>query len=363
MSGTSADGVDAALVRIDGVGLDMVPTLLRHHHRDYDPQLRRTIFDIRARGDAKLSELAKLGRDISLTYAAAVNELLMAAGENAGAITAIAAHGQTLFHDPPNTIQWFDPALLAAETGCVVVSDFRRADCATGGQGAPLVPFADYILFRHPEKRRIVLNIGGIANLTYLQEGGSLDRVIAYDTGPGNCLSDAICRKFEPDGPGFDIGGERAWSNPRRIAPLLHALCNNPYFGQSFPKSTDTPAMIAIFDTACEKLEESFTVDDLLATAAVFVGGIIVKEVRFFSPSELIVSGGGVQNKAIMEYLRIFSGTDVRTTDQYGIASEAKEALAFALLACATLDGVASNVPNVTGAKRSVVLGAVTPKP
>src|SRR5215212_6063423 len=175
MSGTSADGVDVALVRITGSGWNMRSELLVHHHRAYPPELRAGIFEFRRDAVSKnvLATLAQLGREISLTHALAVNEALALAHLDASSLAAVAAHGQTLFHDPPNTIQWFDPALVAAEVGCTVVSDFRRADLAAGGQGAPLVPFADYILFRHPTKNRVLLNIGGIANITWIPAGGS----------------------------------------------------------------------------------------------------------------------------------------------------------------------------------------------
>ena len=183
MSGTSADGVDIALVEIGGRGLEMTAKLLHHHARPYDLDLRRRIFAVRGDGMVALAELAAIGREISLAYVAAVKEALAETNLAVGEIAAIAAHGQTLFHDPPNTIQWFDPALVAAETGCTVVSDFRRADCAAGGQGAPLVPFADYILFRHPTKHRVLLNIGGIANLTYMPAGAVIEEIVAFDTG------------------------------------------------------------------------------------------------------------------------------------------------------------------------------------
>src|SRR5215217_5842806 len=169
MSGTSADGVDVALTSITGRGLAMRCELIRHHHRPYPQSLREEIFAFR--GDAVradfLRRLAQLGREVSLTYAVAVNEALAAANVSSKDVDAIAAHGQTIFHDPPNTIQWFDPSLVAAETGCAVVSDFRRADLAAGGQGAPLVPFADYILFRDERVNRVLLNLGGIANITW----------------------------------------------------------------------------------------------------------------------------------------------------------------------------------------------------
>src|SRR5688500_10045138 len=215
MSGTSADGVDVAICAIDGRGYDMTARLVVHHHRPYNAELRRQIFAFRSGGAGSVSQdtlraLADLGREISLTYAAAVNEALAAAHLEAKNLAAVAAHGQTLFHDPPNTIQWLDPALLAAEVGCAVVSDFRRADLAAGGQGAPLVPFADFILFRDATKNRVLLNIGGIANVTYLPAGATIDQVIAFDTGPGNCLSDQFIRNDTSGAMTFDAGGARA---------------------------------------------------------------------------------------------------------------------------------------------------------
>ncbi len=207
MSGTSADGVDAAMVDVNGHGLAMSITLMGHHHEPYDAGLRRAIFQVRACGNIALSDLADLGRQITLVYARAVNRLLQNIDIAASRVSAIAAHGQTLFHDPPLTIQWFDPSLLAWETDCAVVSDFRRADCAAGGQGAPLVPFADYILFGDPAVDRILLNIGGIANLTFVPANGGIEQLLAFDTGPGNCISDWICRRFHPDGPGWDVDG------------------------------------------------------------------------------------------------------------------------------------------------------------
>src|SRR5688500_2715009 len=248
MSGTSADGVDVALTRITGRGTSMTAQLIHHHHRPYDAATRAEIFAFRG-GEAScnLARLAMLGRTISWRYATAVREALDAAQLRTSDLTAIAAHGQTLFHDPPNTIQWFDPALVAAEVGCPVVSDFRRADLAAGGQGAPLVPFADYILFRHPTKTRVLLNIGGIANLTYLPASGSIDSLLAFDTGPGNCVIDHLCRAEFADGPGYDEGGAigRRGQSPSREA--VSFLLAQPYFKAKPPKSTDGPAMIALF--------------------------------------------------------------------------------------------------------------------
>ncbi len=368
MSGTSADGVDIAIVAIDGRGYEMSAQLIAAHHRPYNEQLRRQIFAFRSnRGgsvsQSTLRELAEMGREISLTYAAAVNEALVAAHLEAKNLAAVAAHGQTLFHDPPNTIQWLDPSLVAAEVGCAVVSDFRRADLAAGGQGAPLVPFADFILFRHPKKNRVLLNIGGIANITWLPANASVDQVIAFDTGPGNCVSDYLCRREFPDGPGYDDNGNIARrGNPSRDA--LQYLITTDYFRRKPPKSTDGPAMIALFESAKEARNLPFV--DRVATALLFCISSIQQQMKMHLPGEadeLIVSGGGTRNFVMMHHLRAGFSGEVKTTDDLGMKSEAKEAIAFALLGAATLDGVPSNVPSVTGANRPVILGSITPRP
>jgi anhydro-N-acetylmuramic acid kinase len=365
MSGTSADGVDVAITRIEGRALDMRARLVHHHHRAYEPSLRNLIFQVREAGSASLPDLARLGREISLTYAATVSEALAKANESGESLAAVAAHGQTLFHDPPNTIQWLDPALIAAEVGCPIVSDFRRADCAAGGQGAPLVPFADFILFRHSTRNRVLLNIGGIANLTWLKAGGTLADVIAFDTGPGNCVADHVCRRHDPLGPGMDVGGQEArLAMPSREA--LHKLLADPFIRAKPPKSTDVPAMIRLFESIQEMQELSYL--ERLATATVFATGAIQLSLAAFlpaKPDELIVSGGGTSNFTIMTHLRrgFTEAGQVLTVDDLGIPSSAKEAIAFALLGAATLDGLPSNIPSVTGAKRAVVLGSITPKP
>ena len=365
MSGTSADGVDVALVEITGRGLEMTAKLLHHHHRPHGALLKTSIFRIRESGTAQLAELAQLARNISLCYAAAVNEALLGANLSARDIAAVAAHGQTLYHAPPDTIQWLDPALIASETGCAVVSDFRRADCAAGGQGAPLVPFADYILFRHPTKNRVLLNIGGIANITYLRAGGTIDEVIAFDTGPGNCIADQVCRTHDPAGPGYDVGGQTARiAMPNRAA--LEKLLAAPFIRAAPPKSTDVPAMIRLFESIEELRDVTFL--ERLATATVFATASIQLALAALlsgKVDELIVSGGGTRNFTMMAHLqrgRTAAG-QLWGTDKFGVPAAGKEALAFALLGAATLDDMPSNVPSVTGARRSVVLGSITPKP
>jgi anhydro-N-acetylmuramic acid kinase len=367
MSGTSADGVDVAIVAVGGRGTDMRVRLLCHRHRPYDAELRRAIFAVREGDAAKLSEIAHLSRSISRHYAKTLTFALAEAGLEPAQIAAVAAHGQTVYHAPPDTIQLLDPALLAAEAGCAVVGDFRRADCAAGGQGAPLVPYADFLLFRSTDTDRIVVNIGGIANVTCLfRASPTLDRVIAYDTGPGNCISDHLMRRHDPDGPGYDVGGALALRG--RVSRLvLDAFRAHDYFRRRPPKSTDGPEMIRAFERAVREYDPDLSLEDQLATAAAAVAIQVMWAGALFGGhfhGEWIVSGGGVRNRAIMDQLAAWVGAHrVRTTDEFGVPGPAKEAMAFALLGAATLDGLPSSVPSATGASRAVVLGSITPKP
>lgn len=367
MSGTSADGVDVAITAISGRGRQMRARLVVHHHLDYPAVVRDAIFQIRVHGHTSLRSLTDLARQISLVYAAAVGQTLAKANLTSQSILAVAAHGQTLFHDAPLTLQWLDPALLAWETGCQVISDFRRADCAAGGQGAPLVPFADYILFRDPQVDRILLNIGGIANLSWLPAGAEPSEVVAYDCGPGNCLSDWICRTFRPDGPGYDQGGSAALNGTVRD-DFAQQFLSEGYFKLPHPKSTDGPAMIAAFERAAKN--SSASVEDLLATAAHVAATTIADAVRRVVGStnrsvQLLSSGGGVHNQALMSKLKTMAGPSIqfRSIDDFGVNPEAKEAMAFAILGAATLDNEPGNLPSVTGASRPVVLGCITPRP
>jgi anhydro-N-acetylmuramic acid kinase len=360
MSGTSGDGVDVAITRIAGRGLDMSATLVQHHHVPFDASIRQTLFAVRDTQQVRLSDLATLGREISLTYARAVNEALGTANLRANDLSAIAAHGQTLYHAPPNTIQWFDPSLVAAEVGCAVVSDFRRADCAVGGQGAPLVPFADYVLFRDATKSRALLNLGGIANITFLPAGAHFDEIIAFDTGPANCIIDFLMR------PQIDRDG-RLGSRGRVHSAMLRALLKSPYFHRPPPKSTDGPEMIEEFQRARADIGDLNPLSARLATAAALTAETVVMAIEQWSPKavdEVVVSGGGTKNLSIMTKLAQRLGdVQLRATDELGVSGDAKEAIAFAILGAATLDGVPSNVPSVTGARRTVVLGSITPRP
>jgi anhydro-N-acetylmuramic acid kinase len=277
-----------------------------------------------------------------------IGQLLQKLGIKPQEVCAIGAHGQTLFHSPPLTIQWLDPALVAQAVRIDVVADFRRADCAAGGQGAPLVPYADQVLFGSETESQVILNIGGIANITLLPKVVSGDPVIGYDTGPGNCVSDWLMR----DDGGVDIHGARALSgtvSTKAVETLLNAL----YFAKSPPKSTDGPAMLAIWS---DVIDPKMPLNDQLATAAMWVGQSVRKSLDQHRADRLIVCGGGTRNRAIMQYL-----PEATAPADFGVPTQAREAMAFAILASTTIDRVPGNVRSVTGANRGVVLGAVYP--
>jgi anhydro-N-acetylmuramic acid kinase len=360
MSGTSADGVDVAVVRVTGRGIGMGCRLVAMATVPFAQGLRRRIVGIRNSGKCELAELAAVGREITLTYAKASHRAISRARVEAEEVACIAAHGQTLFHAPPLTIQWFDPALLAAETGCVVVSDFRRADCALGGQGAPLVPFADYILFRDRRKSRVLLNIGGIANITYLPAGGTPQQVVAFDTGPGNCLSDWVAQ--ERLGANYDAGGRVARTGiPDEV--LVSTFLKHAYFRRPFPKSTDGPEMVAAFREAAKG--RRLSTPDLLASACLCCARAIARSLELLpgGVDEIVAAGGGMKNKLIVRLLGEETKLPRSSTGEFGVPIEAREAMAFALLGAATLDGLPSNVPSVTGASRPAILGSITPVP
>jgi anhydro-N-acetylmuramic acid kinase len=366
MSGTSADGVDVAIVEIAGRGLQMSARPIVHAYEPFAPEQRKQILDVRQQGGCSFADLAEIGRQVTLAYARCFKAALAKANISADQVEAIAAHGQTLFHAPPNTIQYFDPSLLAFETGVQVVSDFRRADLAAGGQGAPLVPFADWILFRHPTKSRVILNIGGIANLTYLKAGGSIEDVIAFDTGPGNCIGDWLCREHRIPS-GFDEGGKIA-ATGRPNKRLFGRVMASEFFKREAPKSTDGPEMIAIFENERKQVAPGASIADLLSTANLIAATAIVGAAENsgdYEQKEYVLAGGGTQNTTLMAMFKdlALSETSVLTTDALGIGTDQREAIAFALLGAATLDGEPSNVPSATGASRRVVLGSITPRP
>jgi anhydro-N-acetylmuramic acid kinase len=274
----------------------------------------------------------------------------------------IGCHGQTIYHEGrSNTMQIGEAAVIAERTGVPVVSNFRARDIAAGGQGAPLVPYTDYLLFRHRTRTRVALNIGGIANITLLPAGARPEDVVAFDTGPGNMAIDALAREFSGGKLNCDRGGKIAASGAVNVK-LLDELLADPYYAKKPPKSAGREQYGQEFVTRLKST--GLPMRDLIATITVLTSATIAMAVEKLSarPSEIIVSGGGVHNPQIMAHLTGFlPGVTIASSSDYGIDSDAKEAIAFAVLAYETWRGRPSNLPSATGARRAVVLGSITP--
>ncbi len=388
MSGTSVDGIDAALVELAGVTQD--GTLRWSVHAcvcvPWESKLRQAILAACA-PDTGVQQITALNYRLGESFSDAARQVIAQAGLTFSDIDAIASHGQTVWHQPTpydiagagvtGTLQIGEPAVIAARTGCLVVSDFRAADIAVGGQGAPLVPFADYALFHSPHETRAVQNIGGIANVTLLPMGGTLKDVVAFDTGPGNMLIDALAVRLTDGAQTFDRDGALAAAGTVDRKILIDFLAH-PYFRQPPPKSTGREQFGAAYSdrflTAARK--GNLSIADMLATATALTAESIACAYSNFLPSYMsnstsgggiktvILGGGGLRNKTLVRML-VERLAPARVTDhqEFGLDSDAKEAVAFALLAYETLHGRPSNVPSATGANAPAILGKITLPP
>ncbi len=370
MSGTSADGVDAVLVRINGCGKETKVESLAFLTRPYDQAIRERVL---AAGEATASEVALLNFELGEIFAAAALKAIEFGGTKPQIVDFIASHGQTIYHDPDredgkrSTLQIGEGSVIAERTGIPVICDFRPRDIAAGGTGAPLVPYVDCLLFRHAEKSRVLLNLGGIASLTILPAGSSMSDVLAFDVGPCNMLLDALA-EILLDKP-RDEGGELAASG-RPCKPLLDEFMAHPYFGAKPPKSTgrelfgDRYASKFLAAARRNGLNER----DTLASAGEFVIESVSQALETLVPpsyrevNEVIVSGGGTNNRMLMDGLaKAFRSSLVVTSREYGINPDAKEAIAFAILGNETLEGRPANLPMATGATKQAVLGKICP--
>jgi anhydro-N-acetylmuramic acid kinase len=348
MSGTSLDGIDVAIVEISGrrvetIGFACTP---------YSEAVRSAILSVdRPKG------LSHLNFQLGELYARAV----LRAVRRYGPVELIGCHGQTIYHEGGvHTLQIGEAAVIAERTGVPVVSNFRARDIAAGGEGAPLVPYVDYLLFRHPKRARIALNIGGIANITAIPPGATPGDVVAFDTGPGNMVIDALAREM---GLPCDRGGKIAASG-RVDAALLDNLLADPYYRRQPPKSAGREQYGAEFVARLKKA--GLPMRDLIATATVLTAatvamGVVGRSGTCPTATDLIVSGGGVHNPQIMAHLAGFlPGIAISTSTDHGIDADAKEAIAFAVLAHETWRKRPSNLPSATGARHAVVLGSIT---
>jgi len=365
MSGTSLDGISAAAARFTPEGSRFRVDLLAFHVHEYAPAQRDRLKA--AMDGATAREYCRLAVDFAGWLADAAVQVLAEAGVTRAEVRAIGSHGQTLWHEPGHSTWQLDaPAVIAERTGLAVVSDFRVRDVAAGGQGAPLVPIADALLFAGDEWRALQ-NIGGIGNVTIVPPDGTLASVRAFDTGPGNVVIDAVVRRMDAS-KRYDDGGRIAASGTP-ITPVIDELLAHPYFAAEPPKSTGRE----LFDDAyvtrlierCRATTPGATDADVVATATALTARSIADAYRRFIPepvTEVLLSGGGSHNGTLRTMLeRELAPLAVKTFDERYFDAEAKEAVAFALLALLHLESRPGNVPTATGARGSRVLGPLTP--
>jgi anhydro-N-acetylmuramic acid kinase len=378
MSGTSADGIDAALVEITHYGLDTHVNLLAFQTIPYPSQIREDILRASTPTNGKVDLICHLNFLLGELFAQAVYEVCHKGKTNIEEIDMIGSHGQTIHHLPQNrldhgfevrsTLQIGESAIIAVRTGITTVADFRTKDIAAGGIGAPLTPYIHFLLFKHPYKTRVVLNIGGIANITLLPAGCDPDKVIAFDTGPGNMLLDAVVSCLSRGEKGFDVDGEAAFQGVINKTLLRQLLCH-PYLKKPLPKSTGREEFGDLYFEKVIEMAQQIPVegDDLIATVASFTVDSIIQSFKdfiapHFSVDEFIICGGGAQNLFLVNRLQgKISPIRLVPTDDYGIPAKALEAISFAILANEAVSGVSGNLPNVTGACKKVILGKIVP--
>lgn len=362
MSGTSADGIDAVLVDLWGCGESTRYEVLSFATTPLPSALRREVFALFAE-DASLDALCRVNVALGEAFATAALAALAQAALGPDTLDLIGSHGQTVRHLPASgsTLQIGEPAVIAVRTGAVTIADFRAADLAVGGEGAPLVPLADHLLFARPHEGRLLLNIGGIANVTALPANAAASAVRAFDLGPGNMLIDAAVAHYTGGRERFDRGGQRA-ARGRIDEGLLAELMRTPFLQREPPKSTGREEFGERF-LADVLRRGPCSADDLIATLTAFTVQSIAEGIDRFCPGEfaaLWVGGGGVHNPRIMAGLRrALPRLAVRSLAELGVDPDAREALAFAVLANETLLGRTGNIPAATRAQRPVVLGKI----
>ncbi len=378
MSGTSVDGIDAALVEVEGSGTATRIRQLDFMTVPFPDGFKEFVLRNSQTGTSDVADITRLNFLLAQLYAGAVAGVCKHANIPQSRVDLIGSHGQTIHHLPAKTelfgeqiaatLQIGDPSVLAKLTGIVAIGDFRVGDMAFGGQGAPLVPYFDYLLFRSDKVSRALLNIGGIANITYLPKNCKASDVLAFDTGPGNMVVDQIMKTLY--GREYDVDGQVAFSG--KILPdLTDYLMKDEYVTQVPPKSTGRERYGSTYVSGILAEFASRPKEDIVATVADFTARAVYENFnRFLSPkvgntgenrlAELFVSGGGARNKFYMHSLRNYlKGTQVEVAENLGISSDAKEAICFAVLANETISGNPANMPQVTGATQRTILGKI----
>jgi anhydro-N-acetylmuramic acid kinase len=375
MSGTSADGIDVALANISGAPPDLTAKLEGHFHGPFPRLVREAILRLANGAATTTAEISQLNFLLGEEFADAAVAACAKWRVPLHTISLIGSHGQTIFHQGTaarflsshriaSTLQLGEPSIIAERSGVATIADFRPADMAAGGHGAPLVPFVDYLLYRSPKVGRVALNIGGIANVTVIPAAAGPKDVFAFDTGPGNMIIDALIESISKGRHAYDKGARIA-AKGRVIRPLLERMLRDPYLRRRPPKTAGREQFGASYaaNLFAWARKHRARPEDLVRTSTVFTALSIVDALRKFvlpkaEVQEIIVAGGGTKNPLIMAQLEAaLTGIRIVESAQFGVAAEAKEAFAFAILAYEAFHSRTNNLPSATGAKHPAILG------
>jgi len=360
ISGTSADGIDVAVVRIHGTGWKTRLKVEAFQTVQYPARVREALLASFNAPVISTAEISQLNFLVGELFARALLKICKRRKPDL-----VGSHGQTIYHQADagdchgfpvrSTLQIGEPAVIAERTGVPVVADFRTADLAAGGQAAPLVPYLDYLLMRHPTRTRVALNIGGIANITAIPAGAKPEQVRAFDTGPGNMVMDQLAGHFSGGRMRFDRGGQ--WAARGKVNPgLLKRLLDDPFIRRRPPKTAGREQYGVEYVKPL--LSAAVSPEDLLATTTAVTADSIAAAIKRFAPDDVVASGGGIHNRFLMDRLRShLPGVRFMRTDDFGVPGDAKEAVLFAVLAYETWHRRPSNVPTATGARHSAILG------
>jgi len=375
MSGTSADGIDVALANISGAPPRLAAKLEGHYHWAFPKMVRGAILRLANGAPTTTAEISQLNFLLGEEFAAAAIAACAKWRVPLRKISLIGSHGQTIFHQgtPANflsarkissTLQIGEPSVIAERTGITTIADFRPADMAAGGHGAPLVPFVDYLLYRDAKIGRVALNIGGIANVTVIPANARPQEVFAFDTGPGNMIIDALIERITKGRAAYDRGARIAASG-EVIRPLLEKMLRDPYLRQKPPRTAGREQFGSKYAETvwAGSKKHRARPQDLVRTATIFTAFSIIDALQQFvlpktAIQELIVAGGGTKNPLIMAQLEAaLAGIKIVESSRFGVAAEAKEAFAFAILAYEAFHSRTNNLPSATGAHHSAILG------
>lgn len=370
MSGTSLDGIDASLVRIEGFGRNTRAEVMESISLPYNESIKQELLSSMDNKTSNIEQICSLNFKMATIFTDAVKQVCKKANIPLEELDLIGSHGQTLYHIPQanfplakSTLQIGDPSVIAYETNTMVISNFRTMDIAAGGEGAPLIPYIDWLLFNDATKGRILQNIGGIGNCTVIEKNAQLKDVYAFDTGPGNMIIDELCRNL------FDISYDKSGqiaSKGKVHKDIVFKWMNHDYFSLKPPKSTGREEFGREYTKKVLKSYHHLPKEDLIATATYFTAYSIVDAYnKFIFPTsqieDIILSGGGAHNRTLLQTIKqLLPDKQVFVVDQFGMTTDEKEAIGFAILANESIHQQKANVPSATGAKEPVILGQIT---